>query len=317
MADRAKRRKPSYRTVNYSMRPAKAIERKMIVDVARRLDRSRPLNDYQYVGFGSPYFTDFSVIHRNLGIDRMVCIEREAADENRFRFNLPFAAVDLIFKESGDALRDISWGEPTVMWLDYDGRLDLSVLDDISYAVANLSPGSLFLISVNVEPNALKGRRDALEEKIGAFLAQEFTDSKLGDWGTATACWVAVNEKISMSIAERNLAKPAGVGDVEYQQVLHLHYDDGSKMLTVGGLVSTVSSMGQETGFNDFVFTRSGRDPFLLKVPSLTFREMQFLDSRLPSTGSPELGVTGIPEAEAIAYEQLYRYFPKYADVDF
>jgi hypothetical protein len=58
----------SYEKINYSLRPAKSIERKMLCDAFRRLSAFGKVENYQYIGFGSTYFSDFSLFHKALGI---------------------------------------------------------------------------------------------------------------------------------------------------------------------------------------------------------------------------------------------------------
>ena len=51
----------------YEFRPAKAAQRRMIVDACRRLTAISALDQYQYVGFGGLEFIDFIEFHRGLG----------------------------------------------------------------------------------------------------------------------------------------------------------------------------------------------------------------------------------------------------------
>ena len=46
----------SFTKVNYALRPAKSIERKMMAEAVRRLSPVIATEDYAYVGFGSPFF---------------------------------------------------------------------------------------------------------------------------------------------------------------------------------------------------------------------------------------------------------------------
>jgi len=68
---------PSYRIINYALRPAKAIERRMLCAAFERLHPFQRIQDYRYVGFGSIYFSDFQLLHRQLGITDMLSIERD------------------------------------------------------------------------------------------------------------------------------------------------------------------------------------------------------------------------------------------------
>src|ERR1035437_7380194 len=119
-----KKTKSSYEKINYSLRPAKSVERKMFCEAMIKLSHFHNIEKYQYVGFGSTYFSDFSLIHKNLGIKKMVSIEKDDDNSDRFEFNRPFSCIGTIFKHSNQALSEINWKIPTVLWLDYDYRID-------------------------------------------------------------------------------------------------------------------------------------------------------------------------------------------------
>ena len=137
---------PSYKKINYALRPAKNIERKMIVETLSRLRAFYTLESYRYVGLGSPYFSDFSLVHRSLGLQDMTCIEQEAGDVGRFKFNRPFDCIELEFGKSAMILPTLKWQDrPTMIWLDYDDPLDTSMLSDIDVVCSSLTPGSFFL----------------------------------------------------------------------------------------------------------------------------------------------------------------------------
>jgi hypothetical protein len=124
----------SYRNINYSIRPAKAIERKMLCDTFRRVSRIDKLSSYRYIGFGSPFFSDFIVVHRGLGLTKMVDIEMQSHDSSRFRFNRPYHCVKIKFGLAGEILPTLSWRDRTIAWLDYDGTLSTSILEDVAHS---------------------------------------------------------------------------------------------------------------------------------------------------------------------------------------
>src|SRR5258708_21886019 len=121
----------SYRTVNFGLRTAKHIERKMMAEALLRLDRVVPLNSYKYVGFGAIFYADFLLFHRLLGITSMLSIEEKISHEERFRFNLPLGCIDLDFRHSNEALPNLDWQGPAIVWLDYDEQLTDSVFADL------------------------------------------------------------------------------------------------------------------------------------------------------------------------------------------
>ena len=66
---------PSYEKINYLLRPNKSVERKMVCEMLAGISSVKDLSAYQYIGFGSTYFADFSLFHRSFGITKMISIE--------------------------------------------------------------------------------------------------------------------------------------------------------------------------------------------------------------------------------------------------
>src|SRR5688572_9613488 len=95
----------SYRKVFYDLRPSKQVERRMIVDVLQELaEAGIRLRDYEYTGFGSIYFVDFILLHRLLGLRKLLSVEIVASAEQRVRFNKPFGDVRVEIGAIGDVL---------------------------------------------------------------------------------------------------------------------------------------------------------------------------------------------------------------------
>jgi hypothetical protein len=74
----------SYEKINYGLRPAKCIERKMMCEAFRRLSEFGSVESYRYIGFGSTYFSDFSLFHKHLGITNMISMEQDEHNAPRF-----------------------------------------------------------------------------------------------------------------------------------------------------------------------------------------------------------------------------------------
>ena len=66
----------SFLEIDYSLRPNKSIERKVIFEFFASIRERFSLSDYTYVGFGSMWFVDFVMAHRTLGIKDMVSFEK-------------------------------------------------------------------------------------------------------------------------------------------------------------------------------------------------------------------------------------------------
>ena len=154
----------SYEKINYALRPAKNIERKMLSDAFKRLSEFGKIDNYRYIGLGSTFFTDFSLFHRTLGITNNISIERDLAKKERFEFNRPFKCIQIEYGESNDVLPQLDWGVKSIVWLDYDSTLNQSVLTDIDVAFTNAIPGSTILFSVNAHPGTMGERLNVLIE---------------------------------------------------------------------------------------------------------------------------------------------------------
>lgn len=144
----------SFRKVHYGLRPAKQVERRMLIDALLLLDESGfRIRDYIYLGMGSVHFVDFAMFHKFLGIQEMISVEAAASLERRIKFNRPYAnAVQTIVgKEIGDVLSVITDKNTYLVWLDYDNVLSDYMLRDITLAVSRLAPGSILLATIDTE----------------------------------------------------------------------------------------------------------------------------------------------------------------------
>src|SRR5215467_3649289 len=136
--------------VQYDLRPAKQVERRMLMDAFQRLAESGfQIRDYQYTGFGSVYFVDFILFHKIFGLQRLLSLEHEAVLESRVRFNKPFSCVDVRMQPAAVAIPNLSRDLKHILWLDYDGILRRDFLSDIKAALSILPAGSILLVTVD------------------------------------------------------------------------------------------------------------------------------------------------------------------------
>src|SRR5579864_6705929 len=212
----------SYERIHYGLRPAKNVQRKMLVETLRRLSEFGALDSYRYVGFGSTYFSDFSLFHKALGIRNMISIERDVANRVRFEFNRPFSCISMAFGESSEILSTLTWNIKTILWLDYDGSLEPSVLTDIKFSCANAPAGSVIIVTVNAEPGALTEENPRLQElqnRMGKErIPPDVREADLSDWGTARVFRRILTSEILETLSERS----GGLADqnkIKYEQL--------------------------------------------------------------------------------------------------
>ena len=179
----------SYKKVHYELRPAKQVERRMLVNALLGLAVAGfSRQDYQYTGMGSIYFIDFMLFHRFLGIKNMLRVEYDLKISKRVEFNRPFACVGTKIGPIGDVIPNLSKDIAHLVWLDYDGILVNSHLQDVAAAATYLPRGSILLITVNIEPPAdcdgpkewqAYFRKEAQEFMVPGLKLADFTQTNL------------------------------------------------------------------------------------------------------------------------------------------
>ena len=325
----------SFREIDYSVRPAKSVERKMMAEAFRRLELGWPLASYRYVGMGSVYFADFQLFHHSLGIQEMVSIEREKQYERRFEFNRPFRCVKIEFGESTDVLNALAWNQRSIVWLDYDGKLTPSVLSDLQTVVQKAASGSMLVVSINIEadrpPHDLTRAEDQniwrlknFESQTGtAFLPAGLAGDELRGKGYGSVCWRVLCSAVSEQLAKRNGRTDLRADTMFGKQVLHFRYSDGALMLTVGWFLHSHEDAGlaARCDMNGAVF-RDGDIPLVIEAPKLTPKEIRHLNARLPD-GPPVCvdtiteinATTGLMDADINKFASVYRYYPQYGEI--
>lgn len=317
----------SFERIDYRLRPAKHVERLMLCDAFRRL-KFAPIEDYQYVGMGSVYFSDFALLHKDLGIREMYSIEAVNAEtvQERFAENRPFSNIKMLWGKCSAVLPGVDLSRPTVLWLDYDGRLDRSVLNDLSDVVGRISEGCVCAISVQCVPDdgESDGGFDFRKEDANPLLTYaahklgidridpKWRESDLAGWGTAKLFWEVVRNEVNAVLSGRNGSKTEG--KMECEQIVHFHYADGAYMLTVGWVFfhSENRRVFDSCAFNGLGFYRSMGDAFSIKMPLLTLRELRHLERQMPD-GITNPDLRSIPDKHARRFISLYRYFPNFS----
>lgn len=306
----------SWRKVNYNLRPAKNIERKMLSEAFRCLTSFGRLNSYRYVGFGSVFFSDFKILHRSLGITPMISIEdTKKRNEHRFDFNRPYSCVKMEFGNSKDVLPKLSWDQRTILWLDYDktSGLDQDDLTDVSFFCATAVPGSVLVVTVDArEGDPPEKRLDSLLERLSGKVPPDVKNKDLAGWGTARVYREIIDNEIRKTLYERNAAL-VREQQVQYKQLFNFEYEDSTKMLSCGGLLyeRRQAELLKECDFNSLRFIRSGKKPYQIIVPNLTINEIRHLDRTLPHRQRCPISMTDLKR-----YSELYRYFPAFVEAE-
>lgn len=313
----------SYREIDYRVRPGKYAERLMMVEAFRRL-RFGSVESYQYVGLGSVYFSDFTLIHRALGISKMISIENNEHDRERFEANIPFGCIEMLWGDTSARLPNVELGGRSIIWLDYDGRLSRPVLGDIAEVSSRVGGGSVLAVTAQCKFDRMTredgsdASLDAVKEALGAERVPFDMQSKdlRGD-GTAQVFWQAMTEEIRTALQARNVGVHVGQ-QMLFRQFLNFRYEDGVRMMTVAWVFYDAGQqhLYDMCRFEDLTFFRDGLDPFAIAIPKLTPKEIKSLEAQMPEAAGAELQLGAIPPKDARQYATIYRYFPNVAFVE-
>lgn len=313
--------RPSFEKVDYTVRPAKNIERKMIGEMLGRLRVFRPVGDYLYVGLGSTFFSDFVLFHKMFGIREMISIEKETTRRGRINFNKPFACIRVEFGETTDVLPRLDWNRAAIVWLDYDDRIDARKLDDLVYLSHNLASSSVLIITLPAHrnhfpagrPPNLERRLHLIREAVGGRVPDSLRAQDTGDLPETLRriAEAAIREALAM----RNAARP-DPEKVEYRQVMNFRYHNGTPMVSFSGIFLSRADSGRfrRARLGELPFYRpKGRPYYRLRPPKLTFKERRRLDEQLPGISAT---CPDVPEDDIREYTRLYRYFPWFVEAE-
>lgn len=291
----------------YNQRPSKHVQRRMVIDACRKLRWFAPLPDYEFVGFGAYEFVDFELCRRELGVLRMHSIEANTNAQDRYKFNRPFASIDLHFDRATNVLPDLL-DDPVlrIVWLDYTQGLDREVLQDIGTCARRLQPGSALIVTTAARPDRpMKARRAGLVAAVGPERVDvDMTDQAIGRRLPEFQARILRAET-------RKQLKRRSDGCV-FKQLFNIRYRDDQPMHTWGGLILHPSTQAAYASahFGELTQVSDGDVVVDATVEPLTMRETLHLNRQLPLPAGAKLQGDGIPAAALDAYRRLYPWYP-------
>ncbi len=308
----------SFKKFNYWLRPSKQVERKIMIEILlSAMQSGYDIRKYTYFGFGSVYYADFVMFHKYLYINDMICIEWSDV-RKRMKFNLPYEFITLRMSSLQDALPKIVKKRTKYLaWVDFDRQLDADMLRDIDDCILTLPMQSIFIVTVDararvprhiVESNELTPKQQdkwllkQFNEEFGLFVERKIVAKDLDDSEIPGLYYDAIIGRINETIRVRDGA--------EFIQFFNFLYADGAPMLTIGGMIGTAEDREKMAVTLNHEFAAGGREPVLIKVPHLTFREKQWLDSNLQCDKACfELDDDGLEN-----YRRFYRQYPTFVE---
>lgn len=317
--------------VQYDLRPCKQVERRMIVDALQRLAATGfAIADYQYTGFGSIYFVDFILFHKLLGLHALLSLERQLSLQRRVEFNRPFSCVDIKMVPASSEIPNLSRDRRHLLWLDYDGVMHKDFLSDIQSAVTVLTPGSILLVTVDVEPpeghdyKEVDPDFDQLKDVLGPkqwkcyfeFHASAYLELGLSDADFGKSQLVVRSTEILRAAFNKHILVRS---ELEFLPMFNFVYKDSHSMLTMGGMIASRAEKREvkASSLSETAYYRNNFDssPFEIKVPRLTRKERIYLDREMPCVEGWVPEDFDLDAGETARYRELYRFLPAFAEL--
>lgn len=309
----------SYLRVQYDLRPAKQVERRMFLDFFRRLAGCGiPIEELRYVGMGSIHFVDHILFHKFLGIDKLDSIEKDLDIEKRIIFNCPFDSIKINMMAADKYIEEkIDSDEKYIFWLDYDYKLSKSMIGDVVLATNILPVGSFIIVTVDAEPPKSKqGNRKILE-----YFKEQAEDKWDPRWKAKDFSPNKLEYRIIEILRRAFMDGISGRRSAEFHPCFSFVYDDSHKMVTVGGWIGrkgasekTHLDQVQANGASYLVRDFSNK-PYRIDIPVLTRRERSLLESAMPSKDFKKISRTGVSRVDFDKFSRIYRFFPSYGEL--
>lgn len=323
----------SSRTIAYHLRPNKAVDRALFLDLLTRVGRAFNISDYHYYGFGGPFMEDFRAIHTALRVENMHCIERSPTVQARQRFNSPIRGIEYILSTASDFLVGFEADDPSVVWLDFTSPGELKQqLDDTRVLVSKLAEGDVFRVTLNAQVSSLREPSRELNEKELVVIRKAQFEERAGEYLPKVVKDSCFRQDKYPALLLQSVVAAANKGvssspTLCVQPLSAYSYSDGTPMLTATGIVLRKDfrqKFIQETRLGHWPFASlDWKYPLEINLPVLSTRERLALETLMPQGTVADakallkdvVAVDGIEPAGIASFKQFYRIYPEFVRV--
>lgn len=287
----------------YHLRPNKAVDRFLFMQLLRALDARCSLSNHTYVGFGGPYLEDFRLLAHDFPTMRLVSIEKDGETHKRQKFHQCARTMEFVHGTMGEFLeKSFPSASPVIVWADYTD-VSRECMSELSDMVRQAVPTSMLRITVRAEtpvpdqlglpetfrypPRVPRGKKSAFEKIRDQYQRGMAVDGVT--FPDRWFDWSEFSEDRFPVLLDRMLRSVAEGSCVHPKAFLPLHsvkYSDGTIMLSVTGMLCLETELDEIT---EHFRVRSGigcSTPDSLDsidVPALTAKERLHLEKLLPA----------------------------------
>lgn len=327
-------------SIPYHLRPHKAVDRRLFLDLLSRYERWLPLLGHVYISMGAFPLEDHKQAYRILGLTKLVAFDMEDHIVSRQRFNRPTEACHCLRYSSGEfidqlnqILEERGFGTSRIIfWLDYTRPSELGEqIREFEALLGKLREGDIVRVTVNAEPEALsssrrtrRGRLSTLElqkerlkrlrQRISEYLPSDTTPDHMTEDLLPVVIASAFGKAASKAFPPQSPTTFAPLSIVRYA--------DGQQMLSITGAVTEKARLNEMTSKMGLAYWPLASTQWdavhQLLVPSLTIRERLFLERCILSAAPPDIiAELGFDQAGEIpmdrfleSYRDYYRFYP-------
>jgi putative O-methyltransferase len=300
--------------INYLIRPAKQVERKLIIETLRSLGRNYKIEDYFYVGMGSLFYVDYKMLHKYLGIKSMISFEKEEKKIKRFDFNKPYQFINLMPGISTDILPSLDWEKDYIIWLDYDMPISMDIINDIQIVSNYIKDGGILIITLDAKVERFdiefdikkttknQARFENFKESLHPFYPSDITKKDLASKNFP----LLLHKIISNALNEKILLR-----DTNFYQIFNFLYKDSSLMYTFGCVFDKSPKAIEKTGIYNYDFISKDQNLIAIDIPIITPLEKLHFDKLIPNIYD-NLTDFEMDKRKLEDYEKYYKYYPQY-----
>jgi hypothetical protein len=332
----------------YHLRPHKTVDRRLFLDLLSRFERWIPLDGYAYVSMGAYPLEDHKLVHRLLGLSKLIAFDMESDVVARQRFNRPIDGCCCLQYKSGELIAnldqvlsecDCSEATGLIVWLDYTNPKQIGhQIREFQALLDKLKPGDIVRVTVNAHPadlidqpltrtkplpvtERMEQQYQNLKSRIGEFLPSDASPEKM----TSEDLPLVLSESFG-SAALKSL--PVS-GDTTFCPLSVVRYADGQQMLSMTGTVvrkNELELMLNRLNILSWPFgSASWKKIHQLVVPALTARERLFLERGITARPAAELikelGFTQAGDVDIedflASFRNYYRFYPTILAAEF
>lgn len=310
----------SAKFISYDLRPSKQCERKMMLDSFNvAIESDFPISNYRYVGMGANRFYDFILMHKYLGIDKMISLEHDPKMLPRAIFNCPYKFIEILNATVHEFVSSDQFTGNSIYWMDYDSGIKRDITRDIASLALSAKLGDFIFFTVCGEPPKYikeknsEGRLAELKETF-RDLANSLTREEMKNANFTRA----VHKILDAAFVNAFVVRRQGI----FRPFFQVEYADGLRMVTYGGVFAKnivcqkfLDSLRVKV---PFLSSRSLKN-YQIKKFSLTEKERSLFDLAVTAKRSNakeirELEKLGFKRKELQSYKELLRYHPRYVE---